>query len=84
MELTKTKRNFLVTLLSFMVGMIYFIPYIRISFYDQTIAALAFVFFPSSVKAEKKEATQKMAVIAGTVLLSAISGIMKGVRRLSF
>ena len=40
MELTKTKRNFLVTLLSFMVGMIYFIPYIRISFYDQTIAAL--------------------------------------------
>ena len=40
MELTKSKRNFLVTLLSFMVGMIYFIPYIRISFYDQTIAAL--------------------------------------------
>lgn len=40
MEITKGKRNFLVMLLSFMVGMIYFIPYIRISFYDQTIAAL--------------------------------------------
>lgn len=41
MELSKTKRNFLVVLLSFMVGMIYFIPFIRISFYDQTIAALS-------------------------------------------
>lgn len=40
MNLTKSKRNLLVTLLSFMVGMIYFIPFIRISFYDQTIAAL--------------------------------------------
>lgn len=40
MEFTKGRRNFLVTLLSFMVGMIYFIPYIRISFYDQTVAAL--------------------------------------------
>lgn len=41
MELSKGRRNFLVTLLSFMVGMIYFIPFIRISFYDQTIAALS-------------------------------------------
>ena len=40
MNLTKSKRNLLVTLLSFMVGMIHFIPFIRISFYDQTIAAL--------------------------------------------
>lgn len=41
MELTKGKRNLLVTLLSFMVGMIYFIPFIRITFYDQTISALS-------------------------------------------
>lgn len=40
MEMSKGRRNFLVTLLSFMVGMIYFIPYIRISFYDQTVVAL--------------------------------------------
>lgn len=40
MNLSRSKRNLLVTLLSFMVGMIYFIPFIRISFYDQTIAAL--------------------------------------------
>ena len=39
MELSKGKRNFLVVLISFMVGIIYFIPYIRFTFYDQTIAA---------------------------------------------
>lgn len=39
MELSKRKRNFLVVLLNFMVGFIYSIPYIRFTFYDQTIAA---------------------------------------------
>ncbi|WP_270507319.1 MFS transporter [Eubacterium limosum] len=37
--MTKLKRNFLVGLISIMVGLIYFIPYIRFSFYDQFVAA---------------------------------------------
>lgn len=31
------KKNFVLFLVSFMVGMIYFIPYIRFTFYDQTL-----------------------------------------------
>lgn len=38
-NLSKGKRNFLVVLISFMVGIIYFIPYIRFTLYDQTLAA---------------------------------------------
>ena len=37
--MSKIKRNFLVGLISIMVGLIYFIPYIRFSFYDQFVAA---------------------------------------------
>lgn len=40
MEISKRKRGLLVTLVSLMVGMIYFIPYIYITFYDQTLEAL--------------------------------------------
>ncbi len=38
-NLSKGKRNFLVVLISFMVGIIYFVPYIRFTLYDQTLAA---------------------------------------------
>lgn len=38
-EITKGRRNFLVFLISIMVGLIYFVPYIRFSFYDQFMAA---------------------------------------------
>lgn len=37
MELTKGKRNLALVMVSFAVGMLYFVPYIRFSFYDQTL-----------------------------------------------
>lgn len=39
--MSKTRRNFIVVLISTMVGLIYFIPYIRFSFYDQFVAAFS-------------------------------------------
>lgn len=40
-SLSKARRNFIVVLISAMVGLIYFIPYIRFSFYDQFVAAFS-------------------------------------------
>jgi Sugar phosphate permease len=37
--MSNKKRNFVVVLISVMVGLIFFIPYIRFSFYDQFVAA---------------------------------------------
>ncbi|MEL7661057.1 MFS transporter [Acetobacterium wieringae] len=37
--MSKSKRNFVVILISVMVGLIFFVPYIRFSFYDQFVAA---------------------------------------------
>lgn len=37
MELTKGKRNLALVMVSFAAGMLYFVPYIRFSFYDQTL-----------------------------------------------
>jgi len=39
--MSKTRRNFVVVLISVMVGLIFFIPYIRFSFYDQFVAAFS-------------------------------------------
>lgn len=38
MTLSKSRRNIALALVSFALGMLYFIPYIRFSFYDQTLA----------------------------------------------
>lgn len=35
--MSKGKRNFLLVLISVMVGIIYFIPYLRFFFYDQML-----------------------------------------------
>ena len=37
MEITKGKRNLALVMVSFAMGMLYFVPYIRFSFYDQTL-----------------------------------------------
>ncbi|MEG0377838.1 MAG: MFS transporter, partial [Eubacterium sp.] len=39
-QMSKGKKNFLLILISLMVGIIYYIPYIRFYFYDQAIEAL--------------------------------------------
>lgn len=39
MGLSKRRRNLVLVLASFIVGLLYFVPYIRYSFYDQTMAA---------------------------------------------
>lgn len=37
MEVSRSKRNLIMFIISFSVGMLYFVPYIRFSFYDQTL-----------------------------------------------
>lgn len=39
MTMTKTKRNIALIVISFALGMLYFIPYSRVAFYPQTLAA---------------------------------------------
>lgn len=39
-QLTRRKRNIILILLSFLAGMVYFIPYFQLTYYDQMIRIL--------------------------------------------
>ena len=38
--MSKGKRNLILVLLSFLAGMVFFIPYFRLSYYDQMLSLI--------------------------------------------